>query len=79
MLDRLSPSPQLQSKMQPQLKGITQGNDFIAWNIVKNGEKCHKVFRHFFGCQEPTTLAPKKEQCPNYKYSEYKTRCGKLK
>lgn len=71
ILDSVNPSPRLSQKMQPQSRDKTQGNDFISRNVGSNPELCHKLFRHFFGCQDPTTIPPKKEDCPNFKVDSF--------
>ncbi len=71
MLDGLNPSPRLAQKMQPQSRDKTQGNNFIARNMGKNADLRLKLFRHFFGCQDPTTIPPKKQECPNFKVDSF--------
>eukprot|EP00957_Ditylum_brightwellii_P083043 6312296-Ditylum_brightwellii.AAC.2 len=86
ILDGLNPSSQITHKMRTQSVDKVQGNDFIAQNIGTNAELKYKIFCHFFAVQNPITMPPPKDKCPNYKVdsffhgkSEYKVRCGKFK
>ena len=71
VIDGLAPLPRLATKMQPQSKGRTQGNNFIAGRIGPNAELKYKLFRHFFGCQDLLSIPPEKAKCPNYKVDEF--------
>ena len=70
IMDGLAPSPRLEWKMVPQTKNVTHGNDFIASCFGTCYQQEYRSFRHFFGCQNPLTVPPKKEECLNYKVDE---------
>jgi len=71
ILDGIAPSPQLQQKMQPQLKQPTHGNDKIASVMGTGYQQKYRSFRHFFACQDPLIIPPSKDQCPNFKVDEF--------
>ena len=64
ILDGIAPSPQVEQKMQPQLKQQTHGNDFMASSIGKGYQQKLRQFRHLFGTQYPLMTPPKKVECP---------------
>ena len=66
-LDGLAPSPQMESKFKSQSVDPTQGNDRVANCIGPNAGLKWRLFRKFFGVQDPHTTAPKRADCPNYK------------
>ena len=70
VIDGLAPLPQLTLKMQPHSVQRTHGNDFIAKSIGSGYQQLQRSFRHFFGCQDPLTVPPPKEKCPNVKVDE---------
>ena len=71
IIDGVAPSPQLLQKMQPQTKQRSHGNDFIASCLGRGFQQKYYSFRHFFGCQDPLTSPPRKEECPNFKVDEF--------
>ena len=71
ILDGVAPTPQLKDKMKSQSRARTHGNDFVAKHVGPNSELKHKIFRHFFGCQNPMTIPPAKKTCPNFKVDEF--------
>ncbi len=59
------------SKMQPQYKEPTIGNEFIARCSNPGYNQFHQSFYHFFGCQNPLTVPPLRDECPNFKVDEF--------
>ena len=66
-LDGLAPSPQMESKFKPQSVDKTQGNDRLAICMGPGAGLKWRLFRKFFGVQDPHTTPPKRADCPNYK------------
>jgi hypothetical protein len=71
LLDGLSPSPQLEFKMQSQAKQRVHGNDFAATCIGLGYQQLYRTFRCFFACQDPLKVPPAKKKCPNVKVDEF--------
>eukprot|EP00957_Ditylum_brightwellii_P205348 15343475-Ditylum_brightwellii.AAC.3 len=67
ILDGPNPSPIVTYKMITQSVDKVQGNCLIAMNMGAGAELRYKIFYHFFGVQDPFTMAPAKHKCPNYK------------
>ena len=57
----------MDNKIRPHSVDKTQGNDALAECIGPNAGLKWQLFRKFFGCQDPLTIAPPREKCPNYK------------
>ena len=58
ILDGVAPTPQLNLKLKPQSRDRMHRNDFVAKHFGPNRKLKHKIFSHFFGCQNPMTLLP---------------------
>jgi len=71
IIDGIAPSPQLQQKMQPQLQQPMHGNDKIASVMGTRYQQKYHSFQTFFACQDPLTMPPPKDQCPNFKVDEF--------
>ncbi len=70
IIDGLAPSLQLIQKMQLQEKQPTHGNNRIASVIGHGWQQKHRLFRHFFVCQDPLITPPPTTQYPNFKIDE---------
>ena len=66
-LDGVAPHQTMERRMKPQSVERTSGNDRLAQCLGPNPVLKWKLFRRFFGVQDPTTAPPKREKCPNYK------------
>ena len=73
--DGLSPSPQLRKKMKSQQDEKIHGNDFICdcikYYSASDAEQLYRSFRHLLGVQDPLTVPPPKQECPNFKVDEF--------
>ena len=65
-LDGRAPHQTMERRMKPQSVKRTSGNDCLTQCLRPNPVLKWKLFRRFFGGQDPTTAPPKREKCPNY-------------
>ncbi len=71
IMDGLNPSLQISRKFWSQKQYTTQSNHFIHHNCRRYAARRFQMFHHFFGVEDPLTVAPPQEQCPNYKTKEF--------
>jgi len=71
MLHGLAPSPRISFKFQDQITDPVNGNDLVKESFGKNAEKKYKMWRLFFGIQDPRKDTPSKKTHPNWKVDPF--------
>jgi hypothetical protein len=71
MLHGLAPSPRMSYKFRDQETDPVNGNDLVKESFGKNSEKKYKMWKLFFGIQDPRKETPSKKTHPNWKVDPY--------
>jgi hypothetical protein len=71
MLHGLAPSPRMSYKFRDQETDPVNGNDFVKESLGKNIEKKYKMWKLFFGIQDPRKDTTSKKTHPNWKVDPY--------
>lgn len=67
LLHGLSPSPQISYKFQTQEQNPVNGNDLVSLVFGSSAEKRYKMWKTFFGVQDPRKEVPSTKTHPNFK------------
>ena len=71
ILHGLAPSPRMSYKFKDQDTDPVNGNDFVKDSFGKNSEKKWKMWKLFFGVQDPRKATPTKKTHPNWKIDPF--------
>jgi hypothetical protein len=71
MLHGLAPSPRISYKFKDQGMDPVNGNDFVKESFGTNAEKKWKMWKLFFGIQDPRKATPSKKTHPNWKVDPF--------
>jgi hypothetical protein len=76
MLHGLAPSPRMSYKFRSQASDPVNGNDLVSESFGKNAEKRLKMWKLFFGVQDPRKATPSRKTHPNWKIDPFLTWMG---